>query len=90
MAVQQWLLLPLSLQDLPQVHVLALITPSQTSFPQVSSHWCGFEWGPLVDIDDRLDPQGVAHLREAEAGKGRGKERGREITTQSYYHTFLH
>lgn len=42
--------------------------------------------------DDRPDWQGVAHLKEAEAGRGRGKERGRErareITTESYYHTF--
>lgn len=72
-----WLLLSLSPQDLPQVHVLALITLPQTSSPHGSSHWCGVEWGPLVDIDDRLDGQGVAHLGKAEAGRGRGKKKKR-------------
>jgi len=31
-----------------------------------------------VDIDDRLDWQGVAHLGKAEAGRRRGKEKERE------------
>lgn len=37
MAEQQWLLLSLSPQDLPQVHVVALITPASDLFYSVSS-----------------------------------------------------
>lgn len=89
--VQQWPLLSFSPQDLPQVHVLALITPSQTCSPQVSSLWWGLECNPLVDIDDRLDWQVGCTLEESKAGRGRGQEKGgrvgvRETAKESYNH----